>query len=252
MRKKFYLLLALLLLVVICLPYHSMAKKLTHKHFIAFILRKAAIINGDILQQRQQLLNLYHQFHEHKPLSTQHVAWLVSLAKHYNSTKTNFNHPAAWQQLMKRVDIVPNSLVVAQAINESAWGTSRFAKQGNNYFGQWCYSKNCGLVPQQRAAGASFEVKKFPNALSSVRSYMRNLNSNSLYRQFRTQRHMLRLAGEPIYGLNLVNTLTMYSTKRKAYVKIIGSIINRYDLAVYDNVPGANEPKSSSDFFKRF
>ena len=42
-------------------------------------------------------------------------------------------------ELMLRVDVLPVSLALAQAANESAWGTSRFALQGNNIFGQWCY-----------------------------------------------------------------------------------------------------------------
>lgn len=42
----------------------------------------------------------------------------------------------AWETLLRRVDVVPASLALAQAANESAWGTSRFALEGNNYFGQ--------------------------------------------------------------------------------------------------------------------
>ena len=42
-----------------------------------------------------------------------------------------------------------------QAANESAWGTSRFARIGLNFFGQWCYSKGCGMVPKRRNTGAA-------------------------------------------------------------------------------------------------
>jgi Bax protein len=252
MRKKLWLVILLVILAMIALPYKSLARKFTHKNFVEFILSKAAVINGEILQDRQRLLNLYHQFREHHPISKNDMTWLVSLAQQYQSPQTNFNQNAAWQQLIQRVDIVPNSLVVAQAINESAWGSSRFATEGNNYFGQWCYSKGCGIVPKERGKNAHFEVKKYPSALSSVRSYMLNLNSNHLYKLFRNQRHLLRLAGEPIYGLDLVNALTMYSTKRQAYVKMISEIIEHYHLAIYDVVPNTNKPKQSSDFFHWF
>lgn len=252
MRKKLLIGIALFALVALLTPYHTIARELSHKKFIEFILSKAAVANGEILQQRRQLLNLYHAFLEHKTISQVNQHWLKQLATQYRAPLNDFHKDATWLALMQRVDIVPNSLVVAQAINESAWGTSRFAKQGNNYFGQWCYTKNCGIVPKQRAKGAQFEVRKFPNALSSVKSYMLNLNSNHLYQQFRHQRHLLRLAGEPIYGLNLANALTMYSTRREAYVKMIQGIIKRYKLAVYDSVGNTSKPKEKSGFFDWF
>ena len=44
-------------------------------------------------------------------------------------------------RLMRRVDIIPIELVLMQAANESAWGTSRFAQKGYNFFGLWCFKK---------------------------------------------------------------------------------------------------------------
>lgn len=252
MRKKLLIIIAVLSLIAICLPYKTIARQLSHKNFIAFILSKAAVANGEIMQQRQKLLNLYHHFLDHRTITHQQTQWLHSVAKQYKLKNFNIKSTASWQDLIMRVDIVPNSLVVAQAINESAWGTSRFATQGHNYFGQWCYVQGCGIVPERRAPGNTYEVRKFPNALSSVKAYMLNLNSNHLYKKFRDQRHLLRLAGEPVYGLNLVSALTMYSTKRQEYVKIITEVIKRYDLATYDTVGNTTAPKKSSGFFNWF
>lgn len=252
MRKKLMIILAVFALIAICLPYKTIAKALSHKNFIAFILSKAAVSNADIIEQRHKLLNLYHDFINKKTIDSSHQQWLTALAKLYKLRTFNIEKNASWQGLITRVDIVPNSQVVAQAINESAWGTSRFALQGNNYFGMWCYTQGCGIVPIQRTAGRTYEVRKFANALSSVQAYMLNLNSNGLYQKFRDQRHLLRLAGEPIYGLNLVSALTMYSTKREVYVNLITNIIKRYDLALYDTVGNTNTPKKSSGIFNWF
>jgi Bax protein len=243
MRKKLFYPI-LILILFISLPYHTFARRISHKNFIAFILSKAAVANAEIMQQRKQLLRYYYHFHTDPTVVRKHSKWLIQLAKDYDSPYFNFNRTRAWTSLLKRVDVVPNSLVVAQAINESAWGTSRFAKQGNNFYGEWCFTKGCGLVPTGRAKGAKFEVRKFPNALASVKSYMHNLNSNEPYSLFRTQRHLLRVAGEPLYGLNLVNALTMYSTKRQKYVEMITDVIKKYHLADYDMVNGANKHKS--------
>lgn len=252
MHKKLMLVLGIFLIIAICVPYKSIGKAFSHKHFIAFILSKAAVSNADILLQRHKLLNLYHQFLRHQAIEPAQQNWLTALAQQYNVKTFNAKHNASWQVLIMHVDIVPNSLVTAQAINESAWGTSRFARQGSNYFGMWCYSKGCGIVPEQRATGRHFEVRKFPDALSSVQAYMLNLNSNHLYHKFREQRHLLRLAGEPIYGLNLASALTMYSTKREAYVDMITGIIKHYHLAVYDTVGNTNHPQEQSGIFNWF
>lgn len=252
MRKKLMIILAVFTLTAVCLPYKTIAKALSHKNFIAFILSNAAISNADILQQRHKLLNLYHDFINKKPLSAEQRQWLAGLAQQYRLKTFNTKNNVSWKSLIIRVDIVPNSQVVAQAINESAWGTSRFARQGNNYFGMWCYSKGCGIVPKQRAAGRQFEVRKFASVLSSVQAYMLNLNSNGLYKEYREQRHLLRLAGEPIYGLNLVSALTMYSTKRQTYVNLITNVIKHYDLAKYDTIGNTATPQKHSDIFNWF
>ena len=65
------------------------------------------------------------------------------------------------EELLKVIDILPPSLVLAQAANESDWGRSRFAKDFNNYFGIWCFSKGCGVIPKERDEDAIHEVASF-------------------------------------------------------------------------------------------
>jgi len=235
MRIKL-LITALLIIIIACLlPYRLAARKIQHHQFISFMATQANTVNQNILQQRQRLLRLNTLFQQRGRLSAANWLWLKGLAEEYNVIDNNFKQLQTWQILIKRVDIVPTSLVIAQAINESAWGTSRFARQGNNYFGQRCYTTGCGLVPQRRAADAKFEVRKFADPLLSIQSYMHNLNTFRLYAKFREQRYQLRQRNKTLTGLALVPTLTVYSTKRQTYVKIIVSIINHYHLSQYDD-----------------
>ena len=57
----------------------------------------------------------------------------------------------ALDKLKRRVDIVPPSLALAQAAEESGWGTSRFAIKGNSLFGQWDFSGK-GIKPKEQRA----------------------------------------------------------------------------------------------------
>ena len=56
---------------------------------------------------------------------------------------------------MAQIDVIPPSQAMAQAANESAWGTSRFATEAINLFGQWCFRKDCGIVSASRTAGST-------------------------------------------------------------------------------------------------
>ncbi|WP_299144144.1 glucosaminidase domain-containing protein [uncultured Vibrio sp.] len=128
-------------------------------------------------------------------------------------------------ELLNKVDVIPPALVLAQAANESAWGTSRFAKQANNYFGQWCFTKGCGLVPARRDSGATHEVRRFSSVDASVSSYMMNLNTNRAYEELRQERAFEREAGTPINAQEMAKGLSQYSSRGMDYVEEITAMI---------------------------
>ena len=139
------------------------------------------------------------------------------------------------QDLLKRVDFIPPSLALAQGANESAWGTSRFAVKANNYFGQWCFTRGCGLVPARRDEGSKHEVRKFSTAQQSVGGYIFNLNTGRVYAGIRNSREQFRSKNVKPSGYDLAIGLKKYSQRGQAYVKEIRSMIsfnklvNNYD-----------------------
>lgn len=128
-------------------------------------------------------------------------------------------------QLLLKVDTLPPSLVKAQAAMESAWGTSRFAVEGNNYFGQWCFREGCGLVPESRGEDKDHEVRLFTSPQASVNSYMHNLNSHRAYRHLRQARAEQRQQAEALKGCYLARGLVSYSEKGEQYVETIKQLI---------------------------
>ena len=160
--------------------------------------------------------------------------WLMLLAERYELDEFDPTEAADRAQLIKRVDVVPPSMALAQAANESAWGTSRFARLGNNYFGQWCFVAGCGLVPEARNTGASHEVAAFKSVRESVRRYMNNINTHRAYADLRSRRASLRSEGNDISGLALAPTLIRYSERGQAYVNELQAMIRGNDLQQYD------------------
>lgn len=132
---------------------------------------------------------------------------------------------ADWSGLLARVDTVPLTLTLAQAANESSWGQSRFAQEGSNLFGQWCFTEGCGIVPGQREAGKSHEVAAFGSVNASVRAYLHNINTGGAYTALRKLRQQARAAGEDPRATVLASGLARYSERGLAYVHEIKGMI---------------------------
>lgn len=144
------------------------------------------------------------------------------------------SHYEMVKELMRRVDVIPTSLVLAQAANESGWGTSRFAREGNNIFGQWCFDEGCGLVPNARGEDASHEVRAFASVDAAVRAYFRNLNTHPSYEDLRTLRASMRMQGLPLNSMVLARGLTRYSERGMDYVEELQDMIRINDLRERD------------------
>ena len=215
-------------------PHQIQQLSSQQQRFILFMLSNIDIVNDEIRDQRAELLGAYKDFKDGKSLGPFDYAWLSELALEYKVDNPDFTQPSTWLTLMNRVDIIPPSLVIAQAINESAWGTSRFASEGNNYFGQWCFSPGCGLIPRQRSSGQFFEVQRYSDSLSSVWSYVNNLNTFDAYQDFRARRALLRKEGQAVIGLELIGTLSSYSEVKGDYIDRITGIIRSLNLTQYD------------------
>ncbi len=151
--------------------------------------------------------------------------------------------PLFERRLLKRVDVIPPGLVLAQAANESAWGTSRFAREGNNLFGEWTWNADQGMVPLRRMAGADHYVRVFPDLRSSVRAYLKNLNTASAYRELRGIRAELREAGRPLEPLALAEGLLRYSERGLDYVAEIRAMIDYNRLSDLGRLRLAESPR---------
>jgi len=184
--------------------------------------------NNKIAYDRAFLEKLSADFSQSPHHNTATLRKLKRLAGRYYVKGSDIKHMIV--ELKLRIDFIPEALVLAQAANESAWGTSRFAKQANNLFGQWCYTKGCGLVPKGRTGNAKNEVKKFDSPQASVTSYMRNLNSHNAYIQLREIRNQLRLGGQKVTGAKLAQGLGSYSERGEHYIKEITAMIRQNKL----------------------
>ena len=112
---------------------------------------------------------------------------------------------------------VPTALIIAQAIVESDYGTSRFAKEGNNIFGVRIWSKN-GILPNKQDASINWRIKTYSSKCQSTKDYISILNNNHHYSDFRRLRNKTK---DPV---KLAETLENYSTSQTYRTEIIRMI----------------------------
>jgi Bax protein len=196
--------------------------------FIRSVLPLALLVNQHLAEKRAKIENLWQAQLAGKKLSTADYEWSVAVANEYGLDQPDY------AALMLRVDVIPPSLLIAQAAEESGWGTSRFTRHGNALFGQQVYDPNLGILPADRGENRKFYVRSFNNLFHTILSYTRNLNSHRAYGEFRALRAAQREGGGQLNSLRLIETLIGYSERREAYVRTIQSIITRNDLRELD------------------
>lgn len=207
-----------------------------HAQFVASVLNSTDKTNQQIWSERKQLLILQAKYQGGKSISAGDNRWLTNLANEYKISSPNFANKNTWQELDKRVDIVPVSLVLAQAIQESGWGKSHIARQANNYFGQECFSRGCGVSTGHNRRGSYYEMAKFDDIDDAISTYIHNLNSNNAYKQMRNIRYNERAQQKSIDSIELVNGLTAYSELGSRYIYAIKSVVYHLHLQQFDNV----------------
>ena len=197
--------------------------RLKRELFIKIVLPLILDENNKITEDREKLFKILSKNFN----TVGERVWLKRRFKEYKIEDKDLS------KLKMRMDIIPVSLALAQAANESGWGTSRFALEGNALFGQWTWSKK-GITPKNQDANASHKVLQFQILKASVRAYKNNLNTHNAYREFREKRAQLRQDNKQITGLDLVQYVKNYASIGEKYVVILEDIIKRNSLTDFD------------------
>jgi uncharacterized FlgJ-related protein len=181
--------------------------------------------NNEIANERAVVERLRAKERAYQRLSWKENASLIKLFKKYDAPLWDY------ADLLKKLDKLPVSLVLAQGILESGWGTSRFAVQGNNLYGMHYSSRRADKFMVSRSGGV--KVAAYDSLYEATRAYMLLLNTGAAYENLREMRREARLSGEVYAGYDAAQTLTRYSERGTAYVASLHSIMNRYRLSRY-------------------
>jgi Bax protein len=185
--------------------------------------------NNKVLKQRAAIQRLSDKF-SNGSLTKRQEKWTLTLAIHYGLKDIVSVSKDLYTKLLNSTDYIPPDLALAQAALESAFGTSRFATKANNYFGQWCFQKGCGLIPKHRSNKQTHEVRKFASIEHAIYAYIHNLNTSRVYRPLRNIRKNMRISKKIFTGIDLANGLILYSQEKEIYVHKIKNLIKQNKL----------------------
>ena len=194
--------------------------------FLSSILPLIVKSNLDILNDRKILCDAIKNNDNKKK---------EEIAKKYYIDLSKIEKLMVDNTLIRKIDIVPISLVMAQAAAESGWGTSRFALEGNALFGQWTWDKSKGIQPKF-ASDQKAAVRKFETLSDSVNSYLSNLNTHVAYSSMRAKRNRNCNQKKLISGYELANWMGNYAITRDEYIKLLRLIIKKNNLVLLDNL----------------
>lgn len=201
------------------------------KTFFLTLLPMILLVNEEIATERKLLVELFSRFDRNELLSSDEVEQIALSAHNYRVAKDPLTNRQARILLLNRLDQIPPSLALAQAASESAYGTSRFSRLGNNLFGEMVFKKSSeGILPLNRLAGAKHRARIFPTLLDSLRAYIFNLNTHPAYQELRQIRAEMQMRGEKARGMELARGLLLYSTRKEAYINDIRAIIRGHNL----------------------
>ena len=195
--------------------------------FISKIFLTIREVNEAILVKREKIFIIEKRLKTNS-LTVLDADSLKRLFREYNVKNNNIT------ELKNRVDIIPISLAIAQAAIESGWGTSRFALEGNAFFGQKIVGSNVNGIKPIKNQNPYIKVRTFNTLKDSVNAYAKNLNTHKAYREFRQVRKEKRSLSQTLEGSNLVNTLRKYSELGEEYTKQVQSIIEKNNLEKFD------------------
>ena len=209
---------------------HEIEVKMKKEVFLRILAPLVLRSNELILKDRERMLSLVNSGSTNDP-------WLLDLARRYRLPEPSGHvlSEGSISELTARVDSIPNSLALAQTIEESGWGTSRFADLGNAMFGQWAWGETAIKPEQQRSGKGDYGIAAFDSPQDSVSGYMLNINTHGAYAPLREKRAEIRAAGGVPTGQDLAPTLVNYSERGQHYVESLNTIMSYNKLYEIDS-----------------
>jgi Bax protein len=197
--------------------------------FIDLILPAILVTKYEIQKEHVKASQIWSRMRNNYPVSHSDSVFILGLTRKYQTNNL--------YEILKKQQVHPNSIIIAQAALESGWGTSRFFGLGNNLFGIWSYNSSDPRVNSLIDRNEQkIYLRKYNTVKDCIEDYFLTIANSWAYTEFREKRLDVE------NPLALIWYLSQYSELRYEYVKKLGELMIQNDLQKYD------EYKLSDDF----
>ena len=211
-------------------------ENLRNQLFIQILSPLALKVNEDILAERSRLEQLTKHFEATHKLSKEQEAWLETTAEKYN-VFTRFNgyrrYKLLLSKLIKKIDAVPPSIMIAAAGIETDWGKSRLTKEGNSLYKEVVWHSNDGLLPEDEKEDKTYRIKIFPSLYDAMKSFALKINSSINFENARTLREDSRQRHKLSDGRTMASSFVLLSPEPN-YIGLLDYTITFYELINVD------------------
>lgn len=208
---------------------------LRNRIFIQILTPLALKINQEFLEERENLLALKEAFEDDHDFQKEDKYYLEQMAKKYDVStpfKDTRRYTLILNELIRRVDVVPPSILVGVAAIATDWGTSRIAVLGNNLYKAREWYTDEGLVPIGEDDN-SYRYVVYPSLESSMLAFALKANSNINFEQFWNSRAESRRRGSVIYGKRMDWTFILNSNLQN-YAGLLDYVVTYYRFFYLD------------------
>lgn len=117
-------------------------KTSTKKKLFISILLPIIILGNELVLKDRELMKIAFLDKDVKKIQYYSKKYRIKNFKTINFLKVSSSQMNEInEELLQKINIIPISMILAQAAIESGWGSSRFAKEGNALFGEWTWKK---------------------------------------------------------------------------------------------------------------
>ncbi len=211
------------------------SKKYRNELFIRMLAPLALKINEEILNERNTLLRLERNYDSAGTLTPKEKQKLETLAAKYDCftrKKDDERITGLINELKRRINVVPPSILIAAAAIESDWGESRVAAEANSLYKEKVWYTDEGLEPLENK-NDGYRFKIFDSLRESMESYALSFNSDIKYESAWTAREEILLRRNILLGETMAYALTL-SSNLPNFAGILNYIAAFYDLLSLD------------------
>lgn len=167
-------------------------------------------IDDVLLNKQEPKIQTIHSYFEQVDLNEEQSSFINTFYEYIKRIK----------QKEGRINKIPTSMIIRQAILESGWWTSKYFEKYNNPF--WIYTFNRSWKRK---------IRKFKTIPESIQYYWINLLSHEAYGWLQQEIQ----GGETTSSLELIEHLDNYS-ENKDYINKLREIIISYKLTLLDYI----------------